>query len=501
MKNLRRYIRLILENEYRWDVSSRENMMLDKPGMEQPCKDKIEKYLNKMGLMESSSGFDTILIPGPPTEEYRVSELDAISDQYRSRKAPAALQDPLDKNYTELFNSLVTSLGYPCMKETLKQVDQAILPIIFHHKQHFDTLRPTQLAKKVGHPFRGDYLLKSAQTASYPSGHTTQAFYLAHFISDLYPALRSDLFTLAQMVADSRIDRGVHFPSDNEGGKLLAKRLFDMTGTGSEYPGLMNEEAPPKVRVRGYLKPDSSFFTLDEWQVAVEMLLDLQEEGIDTRGQRNADPRLNSILERYFGYQLNDEVNRWDLLTEKNVLDFIEDFVNHRFWGLKREFGSYFPDIGKLRFAYFYSRGDMEPYVLLDEEYTTQMYGSVDNPKELLHYTTLSGVKRIQESIDSGKGFDISTFTVAERPFFRPESNIILKIMGNVRAGFRSDIKSMAVDTGRRACNLYRLEYPGDDLNNICYELETCDGDVRTSLWNEYIATPIKILEVMELKL
>lgn len=312
MESLRQYIRLILENEYKWDVSNRENMMLDKAGMEEPCKEKIEKYLNNMGLMETKT---------------------------------------------------------------------------------------------------------------------------------------------------------------------------------------------PKVRVRGYLKPDSSFFTLDEWQVAVEMLLDLQEEGIDTRGQRHTDPRLNSILERYFGYQLNDEVERWDLLTEKNVLDFIEDFVNHRFWGLKREFGSYFPDIDKLRFAYFYSRGDMEPYVLLDEEYTTQMYGSVDNPKELLHYTTLSGVKRIQESIDSGKGFDISTFTVAERPFFRPESNIILKIMGNVRAGFRSDIKSMAVDTGRRACNLYRLEYPGEDLSNICYELETCDGDVRTSLWNEYIATPIKILEVMELKL
>jgi hypothetical protein len=67
---------------------------------------------------------------------------------------------------------------------------------------------------------------------------------------------------------------------------------------------------------------------------------------------------------------------------------------------------------------------------------------------------------------------------------------------GNIRAGFRSDIKSMAIDNGRRACNMYRLEYPGRDLNNICYELETCDGDVRTSLWNEYIATPIRILEV-----
>ena len=264
---------------------------------------------------------------------------------------------------------------------------------------------------------------------------------------------------------------------------------------------LMESKAEEKTRVRGYMKPDSSFFTLEEWKVAAELLLDLQKEGIDVRGSRHPDPRLNAILERYFGYQLNVEVDRWDLLTEKNVLDFIEDFVNHRFWGLKKEFGHYFPDMNRLRFAYFYSRGDMEPYVLLDDEFTEQLYGSVYNPKVLLHYTTASGVKRIQNAIDTGQLFDISTFTVAERPFFRPESNLVLKISGNVRAGFRSDIKSMAIDSGRRACNLYRLEYPGEELNNICYELETCDGEVKTSLWNEYIATPIEILDVLEVRI
>ncbi len=136
---------------------------------------------------------------------------------------------------------------------------------------------------------------------------------------------------------------------------------------------------------------------------------------------------------------------------------------------------------------------------MLDEEYTTQLYGTTHNPKELLHYTSENGLARIQKAVQSGQGFDISTFTVAERPFFREESNLGVHLVGNVRAGFRSDIKSMAVDTGRRACNLYRLEYPGRDLNNICSELESCDGDVRTSLWNEYIATPIEIIDVYEM--
>lgn len=167
-----------------------------------------------------------ILIPPPPHESYRVAELDVVKDQYENKKNPEALQDVLDKDYTTLFNELVKSAGHPCSAGIIEDVNKILLPIIFDYKQHFDSLRPTQLAKKVGHPFRGDHLLESAQTASYPSGHTTQAFYLAHFLSDMYPDLKEQLLVLAQMIADSRIDRGVHFPSDNAAGKQLAETLF-----------------------------------------------------------------------------------------------------------------------------------------------------------------------------------------------------------------------------------------------------------------------------------
>ena len=106
--------------------------------------------------------------------------------------------------------------------------------------------------------------------------------------------------------------------------------------------------------------------------------------------------------------------------------------------------------------------------------------------------------QRLHDMIDQGPTFDISTYTIAERAFFRRESNLIVTLLGNVRAGFRSDIKSMAIDSGKRACNMHRLEYPGYDQSNICYDLRECDldGDVRTGLWNEYIATPVEIISV-----
>jgi hypothetical protein len=257
---------------------------------------------------------------------------------------------------------------------------------------------------------------------------------------------------------------------------------------------LLSEE----LDVRGYIKPLSSFRTLKEWESIAGEFLELQKIGVDTRvgKKEKLDPRVARLVEKYFGFQLNVETDRYDLLTEKNILDFVEDFVNHRFWGFEREFSSYFPDMSGLRFAYFYSRGDLEPYVLLDEEFTMQVYGDLDNRKNLYHYTTERGMNRIQQSIDSGDAFDISCFTMAERPFFRPESNYVVELVGNVRAGFRSDIKSVAVDNGRRACNMHRLEYPGRDQDNLCRELDSCDGSVRTSLWNEYIATPEMIVDV-----
>ncbi len=270
---------------------------------------------------------------------------------------------------------------------------------------------------------------------------------------------------------------------------------------------IVKEVLRDRGKVLGYVKPASAFFTLEQWEYFVLRMLELQEQGFDSRGGEVSckhatvcDTRqihdIKNLITKYFAFQLGVEVPRYDLLTEKNVYDFIEDFVNHRFWSFERDFGAYFPNMSELRFAYFYSRGDLEPYVLLDDKFTTQLYGSTDNPKELFHFTTIEGVERIQEAIRTGTTFDISCFTTAKRPFFRKESNVILKLVGNVRAGFRSDIKSYAVSTGRRCCNLLRLEYPGRDKNNICYELDSCNGEVRTSLWNEYIATPMEVLEI-----
>ena len=48
----RRYVHESTASSYGWEKSTKQNMLLDKEGMEQSDKDNVEDYLKSMGLME-----------------------------------------------------------------------------------------------------------------------------------------------------------------------------------------------------------------------------------------------------------------------------------------------------------------------------------------------------------------------------------------------------------------------------------------------------------------
>ncbi len=169
-----------------------------------------------------------ILIPPPPSEMQRVAELSKVSDQYRNRKCPEQMQDVLDSDMDSLFNALLMDAGLPSSMYMITGISRSIVAPIKIHKEYYGTMRPNVLAARHGVDFEYDHL-ESAQTPSYPSGHTTQAAYLAKVLGSIYPEIQSKLDKLASQIAESRIDRGVHLPSDNEAGRQLAQALFEKT--------------------------------------------------------------------------------------------------------------------------------------------------------------------------------------------------------------------------------------------------------------------------------
>lgn len=251
--------------------------------------------------------------------------------------------------------------------------------------------------------------------------------------------------------------------------------------------------------VHNYYHPEDAFATIAEWEQIANQFLDLEKQGFDTRGGViDNNHNLVQLINKWFKYQLYVETQRYDLLTQKNILDFIEDFVNHRVWQLRGEFNELLGGalIDKVKVAFFYSRGDMEPFVLLDDNFTNSVYGTTDHIVTTLHWTTPQGVMNIRDSIDNGGVYDISTFTKQYKKFFRPESNILVKLKGKLVAAFKSDVKSIVTDQGNKAANMYRLGHPVVEPN-LCMSTSGCtDSDHSTYLWNEIIVTPVAIESV-----
>lgn len=252
-------------------------------------------------------------------------------------------------------------------------------------------------------------------------------------------------------------------------------------------------------KVRGYFKPESSFHTISEWETICNEFLALQKDGFDTRGGTiDYSAKLIDLINKYFAYQLYIETDQFPDLTRKKVLDFIEDFVNHKVWSLRKDYKDYIVNIDNDKIAFFYSRGAIEPYLLLNEQFTMDTYGTIDEEVTVLHWTSKEGLINLIDSVQNGYGFAISGFTTQAKEFFRPESNILVKLSGTLVAAFKSDAKTFATDRGHKAVNMFRLSYP-DNKSNLCRNVEDC-RDNKTSLWNEIVMKPKQVIMYKEIK-
>lgn len=135
------------------------------------------------------------------------------------------------KRYKSYDRSLIQSLttifkqkGID-VEEVCTQIQNDINPLIAKLKVHFNRPRPYQLAnyyKLKLFPFDSF----SANTASYPSGHTLQASVMLNVIGSMHPTQYKYCRNIIDDVAESRINLGLHYPSDNDFALEVADKIL-----------------------------------------------------------------------------------------------------------------------------------------------------------------------------------------------------------------------------------------------------------------------------------
>ena len=135
-----------------------------------------------------------------------------------------------------LWNFL--SQPYPDSRETSKEIDLiknkqdtfyfnafTLVYIIVKLKQHYNRPRPYQFAyysEQNFHPFE----TITGNSPSYPSGHALQGYFLCSLLAKKYPQHKTRLDLFAEMIAESRVALGVHYPSDNAFSKEISNKLM-----------------------------------------------------------------------------------------------------------------------------------------------------------------------------------------------------------------------------------------------------------------------------------
>jgi uncharacterized protein with ATP-grasp and redox domains len=99
-------------------------------------------------------------------------------------------------------------------------------PIIANIKSLYDRARPYQLSRAYNTDI--DLIVTPThKTPSYPSGHVFYTALAANFVVDDNPNLKSKMNDIVDLTGQARMMQGVHYLSDNIGGKKLANILYN----------------------------------------------------------------------------------------------------------------------------------------------------------------------------------------------------------------------------------------------------------------------------------
>lgn len=169
---------------------------------------------------------EDISVPEPPTDDSHTTrmELEELEQTIQEAKLPREIMRVADRDPLRLFYSVAKKKGLDPLEEEAKEWADDWTKLSFEFKLKFKRRRPWEVKKE--HDI--DFVVNKSDTTespSYPSGHAMMGYGVAEFYKDKYPLMADEWDNVAEIIAHSRLQMGVHYPSDVEASKKVVEQL------------------------------------------------------------------------------------------------------------------------------------------------------------------------------------------------------------------------------------------------------------------------------------
>ena len=132
-----------------------------------------------------------------------------------------------DFNVKEVLEREYAKMGidYKMLESRIDRIMNDLGGLVMQLKVFYNRPRAYQVAYYTKQNFNPSATI-SGNSPAYPSGHSTQSWFMGLYVSGLFPQQKNKIMRLASDIADTRLALGVHYPSDQEFGKMIAHTLY-----------------------------------------------------------------------------------------------------------------------------------------------------------------------------------------------------------------------------------------------------------------------------------
>jgi len=198
-----------------------------------------------LNILQKENYLDSLLTelknyPAPaydsPEQEEEIAQIVQLTDSLYSDKTAEERYKIYDTDFEKYIVTIMVNAGVSKseVEQTIQEIKEDIVPLLMKLKYNYQRIRPYQLAMYFNASLY-PYLSLSANTPSYPSGHTFQSKIYCEVLGNKYPQYYQSLQQLADDISVSRLYLGVHYQSDLVFGKYCADLVINHPDFKSKY--------------------------------------------------------------------------------------------------------------------------------------------------------------------------------------------------------------------------------------------------------------------------